>query len=308
MVAATKLTKRYGELVAVDAVSLQVTAGEVYGLLGPNGAGKTTFMRMLFGLVRPDRGCIEIAGTPVQPVPVRALRGVAGFVETPRFYPYLSGRKNLDLLDRLDGGGGSARIDEVLDVVGLSDRAASKVREFSYGMVQRLGVAAALMRQPQLLVLDEPTNGLDPAGIRDMRRLIQRLADSGLTVLLSSHHMDEVDEICARVAIMRRGKLAFDGPISELRSRAGHATRHLVTTDDASALTVCQATRGVVDAAREGARIAFDADDETVERLSRTLVDGGLGIQSLHAPTSALETLFFRLTDNEDPNPQEVAA
>ena len=120
--------------------------------------------------------------------------------------------------------------------------------------------------------------------------------------------MDEVDEICARVAIMRRGKLAFDGPISELRSRAGHATRHLVTTDDASALTVCQATRGVVDAAREGARIAFDADDETVERLSRTLVDGGLGIQSLHAPTSALETLFFRLTDNEDPNPQEVAA
>src|SRR3954447_17456708 len=142
MVTATGLTKRYGDLVAVDAIDLQVQAGDVYGLLGPNGAGKTTFMRMLFGLVRPDGGTIEIAGEPVQPVTVQALAGVAGFVETPRFYPYLSGRKNLELLARLDGNGSRGRIDEVLGVVELTARAHSKVREFSYGMVQRLRGAA----------------------------------------------------------------------------------------------------------------------------------------------------------------------
>jgi ABC-2 type transport system ATP-binding protein len=263
---------------------------------------------MLFGLIRPDGGSIEIAGVSVQPVPVSALEGVAGFVETPRFYPYLSGRKNLELLARLDGNGGAARIDDVLGVVELADRAGSKVGEYSYGMVQRLGVAAALMREPRLLVLDEPTNGLDPAGIRDMRTLIQRLAGSGLTVLLSSHHMDEVEEMCTRVAIMRRGQIAFDGSMSELRGRAGRATRHLVTTDDATALTICQTTEGVVAAAREGSLIVFDADDETVERLSRELVGVGLGIQRLHAPTSALETLFFRLTDSKTGDDEGVAA
>ena len=305
---ATGLTKRYGELVAVDATDLRVEAGEVYGLLGPNGAGKTTFMRMLFGLIRPDAGRIEIAGVPVQPVPVQALGGVAGFVETPRFYPYLSGRKNLELLAKLDGQAGAARIDDVLGVVELEDRAGSKVREYSYGMVQRLGVAAALMREPRLLVLDEPTNGLDPAGIRDMRTLIQRLAGSGLTVLLSSHHMDEVEEMCTRVAIMRRGQIAFDGSMSELRGRAGRATRHLVTTDDPAALAICRTTEGVVSPAREGSLIVFDADDQTVEQLSRELVRAGLGIRLLHAPTSALETLFFHLTDSSTGDDEGVAA
>ena len=308
IVTATSLTKRYGDLVAVDAIDLRVEAGDIYGLLGPNGAGKTTFMRMLFGLIRPDAGSIEIAGVSVQPVPVHALGGVAGFVETPRFYPYLSARKNLELLAKLDGNGGDARIDDVLGVVELVDRAGSKVREYSYGMVQRLGVAAALMREPRLLVLDEPTNGLDPAGIRDMRTLIQRLADSGLTVLLSSHHMDEVEEMCTRVAIMRRGQIAFDGSMSELQGRAGRATRHLATTDDASALTLCRATAGVVGATREGSLIVFDADDETVERLSRELVGIGLGIRLLHAPTSALETLFFRLTDSDTGEREGAAA
>jgi ABC-2 type transport system ATP-binding protein len=308
MVTAAGLTKRYGDLVAVDAIDLQVQAGDVYGLLGPNGAGKTTFMRMLFGLVRPDGGTVEIAGEAVQPVPVQALTGVAGFVETPRFYPYLSGRKNLELLARLDGNGSRGRIDEVLGVVDLTDRAHSKVREFSYGMVQRLGVAAALMREPRLLVLDEPTNGLDPAGIRDMRRLIQRLADSGLTVLLSSHHMDEVEEMCTRVAIMRRGQLAFDGSMAELRGRAGRATRHLATTDDTTALAICEVTRGVIGATLDGSRIVFDADDETVERLSRDLVAGGLAIRFLHAPTTSLETLFFRLTDVEATQDEEAVA
>src|SRR3954451_8611728 len=166
VVQARELTQVYGSQRAVDGVSIEVERGDVYGLLGPNGAGKTTFMRMLFGLIRPDSGDVHLWGTPVQPNPVVALRGVAGFVEPPRFYPYLSGRANLELLARLDGGDSRQRIDEVLDVVQLADRATDRVRGYSYGMVQRLGVAGALLRDPSLLVLDEPTHGLDPAGIR----------------------------------------------------------------------------------------------------------------------------------------------
>jgi ABC-2 type transport system ATP-binding protein len=296
-VSAQRLTKTYGALSAVDHVDLEVGAGDVYGLLGPNGAGKTTFMRMLFGLIRPDSGEISISGIPVQPEPRRALAGVAGFVEAPRFYPYLSGRKNLELLGRLDGDLRRQRIDEVLEVVDLFDRRDSRVREYSYGMVQRLGVAAALMRDPRLLVLDEPTNGLDPAGIRDMRNLIHRLVDTGLAILLSSHHMVEVDEICTKVAIMRQGRLAYDGPTAELRQQAGRASRQLVTTDNQRALELCRGTAGVVHAELDGPQVVFDADDAAVERLSRDLVHAGLGIQRLNAPTSALETLFFRLTE-----------
>jgi ABC-2 type transport system ATP-binding protein len=303
-VRARGLTKRYGSLVAVDAVDLDVSPGDVYGLLGPNGAGKTTVMRMLFGLIRPDAGDIAVDGRSVQPRPDLALRRVAGFVEAPRFYPYLSGRSNLELLARLDGGAPASRIDEVLDVVDLAARQRSRVREYSYGMVQRLGVAASLMRAPRLLVLDEPTNGLDPAGIRDMRALVQRLAETGLTILLSSHHMVEVDEICTRVAIMRGGRLAYDGPITTLREMAGRAARLLETTDNHIALELCRVDPAIEHARLDGTHITFDADDPTVERLSRDLVLAGVGIRRLHAPTSALETLFFRLTDADS----EVAA
>ena len=297
VVRARDLTKTYGDLRAVDRVSIEVEHGDVYGLLGPNGAGKTTFMRMLFGLIRPDSGDIELRGTPVQPDPVVALTRVAGFVETPRFYPYLSGRANLELLARLDGGDSRQRIDEVLDVVQLADRATDRVRGYSYGMVQRLGVAAALLREPSLLVLDEPTNGLDPAGIRDMRALVRRLAADGITILLSSHNMGEVDEICTKVAIMRRGQLAFDGPMHELRGRADTATRRLDTTDNTEALTLVQGRPGVSRAELQDGVVTFDADDRTVEHLSRELVTAGLAIRTLNAPTTALETLFFRLTE-----------
>jgi ABC-2 type transport system ATP-binding protein len=304
-VRAHRLTKTYGTIRAVDGVDLQVAPGDVYGLLGPNGAGKTTFMRMLFGLIRPDDGDIAVHGVPVQPRPELALRGVAGFVETPRFYPYLSGRKNLELLARLDGGMSPDKVDEVLETVDLKSRAGSKVGEYSYGMVQRLGVAASLMRDPRLLVLDEPTNGLDPAGIRDMRLLIQRLVSTGLTILLSSHHMVEVDEICTRVAIMRRGQLAYDGSMSDLRGRAGRATRHLDTTDNHTALEICRLDPGVHHPHLEGMQIVFEADDATVENLSRALGRVDVGIRRLHAPASALETLFFRLTGSEGPDEEE---
>ena len=293
------LVKHYGEIHAVDDVDLTVPAGDVYGLLGPNGAGKTTFMRMLFGLIRPDAGRIELFGRHEVAGPADALRDVAGFVETPRFYPYLSGRANLEVLATLDRRDSDGRIDGVLEQVDLSERAHSKVREYSYGMVQRLGVAAALMRSPRLLILDEPTNGLDPAGIRDMRALIRRLADSGITILLSSHNMLEVEETCRHVAIMRRGKIAFEGSMDDLRARAEDVEYRLVASDGARAAELCRAAGGVtnVQPARDGIR--FYSRPEAVERLTAQLGATGIGIRQLELPRTALETLFFRLTDTD---------
>src|SRR4051812_35654806 len=221
VVRARGLVKRYGEIVAVDHVDLSVPAGAVYGLLGPNGAGKTTVMRMLFGLIRPDEGSIELFGRAELAGRVEALEDVAGFVETPRFYPYLSARANLEVLAKLDRRDGAAeRIPELLEQVELIERARSKVREYSYGMVQRLGVAAALMRSPRLLVLDEPTNGLDPAGIRDMRALVRDLAGGGVPVLVSGHNLLGGWGVCRSGGVMGPGRIAFDGPMVELRARA----------------------------------------------------------------------------------------
>src|SRR4051794_13053062 len=229
---AVELTKRYGDLVAVDAISLQVAEGEVYGVLGPNGAGKTTLMRMLFGLIRPDAGTLRVFGRTWQEAGPRTLEGVAGFVESPRFYPYMSGRRNLEGLGVLDGGVQRERIDEVLEIVDLADRAEDRVGGYSFGMRQRLGVAASLLRDPKLLVLDEPANGLDPAGMRDMRALIKRLASSGLTVLLSSHDMLEVEDICENVTIMSTGSVVSHGEIAELREQAPEQGHRLRTDDD----------------------------------------------------------------------------
>jgi ABC-2 type transport system ATP-binding protein len=291
------LVKRYGDLTAVDSVDLTVPAGDVYGLLGPNGAGKTTFMRMLFGLIRPDAGSVEVFGRRGAPGKVDALHEVAGFVETPRFYGYLSGRANLEILATLDRRDANGRIDEALEQVELADRAKDKVREYSYGMVQRLGVAASLMRSPRLLVLDEPTNGLDPAGIRDMRALIRGLADSGITILLSSHNMLEVEEICRHVAIMRRGRLAFDGSMEDLRARAEDVRYRLVTNDDARAAEIAARIDGIHRVVRQPDGVHFDSHGEPVERLTTELGVQGIGVRQLELPTTALETLFFRLTE-----------
>jgi len=308
VVRARSLVKRYGHLVAVDHVDLTVPAGDVYGLLGPNGAGKTTFMRMLFGLIRPDGGTVELFGRPALPGKGDALEQVAGFVETPRFYGYLSACANLKILATLDRRDGTSRIDEVLDQVDLADRAKDKVSEYSYGMVQRLGVAAALMRSPRMLVLDEPTNGLDPAGIRDMRALVRRLADSGITVLLSSHNMLEVEEICRHVAIMRRGQVAFDGSIDELRARAGDVQYRLVTNDDARAAEIAARADGVHHVERRPDGVHFDSQAGPVEQLTAVLGSAGVGIRQLELPTTALETLFFRLTETEAPAESEETA
>ena len=192
---------------------------------------------MLLGLIRPDEGSARLFGRDPLLEGARALDGVAGFVEAPRFYPYLSGRRNLELVAALDGDGAEYRIGEALDTVDLADRAKDKVGGYSHGMRQRLGIAGALLRSPRLLLLDEPTTGLDPAGMRDMRALIRRLADQGITVLLSSHLMGEVEELCDRVAIVGSGRVIYEGPLHELIASAT-GRYELRTTDDAQAAEI----------------------------------------------------------------------
>src|SRR5689334_4638544 len=267
---AVDVTKRYGSLVAVDGITVRVAQGEVYGVLGPNGAGKTTFLRMLFGLIRPDAGSLALFGRTWASHGTRSLEGVAGFIESPRFYPGLSGRKNLQLLAGLDGGGAKARIDEVLEIVDLSGRDKDKVGGYSFGMRQRLGVAASLLRDPRLLILDEPANGLDPAGIRDMRALVQRLAGGGLTVLLSSHDMGEVEAICNDVTIMRTGSVVYHGSIDKLREQAPEQAHRLVTTDNERAAAVARSTGVRVEVQDDS--LAVTASWADVDRFVAALV------------------------------------
>jgi ABC-2 type transport system ATP-binding protein len=298
-VRARGLVKRYGRITAVDHVDLTVSRGDVYGYLGPNGAGKTTSLRMLLGLIRPDEGSAQLFGRDPLTEGVRALDGVAGFVEAPRFYPYLTGRTNLELVAALDGDGADTRIDTALDTVDLADRARDKVGGYSHGMRQRLGIAGALLREPRLLLLDEPATGLDPAGMRDMRLLIHRLAEQGMTVLLSSHLMSEVEELCNRVAILSSGRVRYEGSLHELvQTTAGRY--ELRTTDDERAAQIARGQRGVR-AVTTGARgLGFHADELAVPELSLALARESIGISALVPRTATLEELFFRMTEGAD--------
>ena len=295
-VRARGLVKRYKEVLAVDHIDLNVRAGDVYGFLGPNGAGKTTTLRMALGLIVPTEGKVELFGRDPMREGARALEGVAGFVEGPRFYPYLSARKNLEMLAALDGDGAKGRIDEVLEIVELSPRAAHRVGGYSHGMRQRLGIAAALLRRPRLLMLDEPATGLDPAGMRDMRALIRRLADEGITVLLSSHQLPEVQELCDRVAIVDHGRVVYEGALADLR-RQGGAGYRLRTTDDTRALALARSHPGIEHAASGEHGLGFQAQEQDVGSLSLTLAQAGIGILALTPELATLEDLFFRLTE-----------
>jgi ABC-2 type transport system ATP-binding protein len=295
-VRARGLVKRYKEVLAVDHVDLNVETGDVYGFLGPNGAGKTTTLRMALGLIMPTAGKVELFGRDPMREGARALEGVAGFVEAPRFYPYLPARKNLELLAALDGDGASSRIDEVLEIVELAPRAKHKVGGFSHGMRQRLGIAAALLRRPRLLILDEPATGLDPAGMRDMRTLIRRLADDGITVLLSSHQLPEVQELCDRVAIVDSGRVVYEGALSELR-RQGGAGYRMRTTDERRALDIARTQPGIEAAAAAEQGLGFQAEEAAVGELTLALGRAGVGTLALTPELATLEDLFFRLTD-----------
>jgi len=303
-VEARGLVKRYGDLTAVDHVNLTVAGGDVFGYLGPNGAGKTTSLRMLLGLIRPTEGSARLFGRDPLVDGARALDHVAGFVEGPRFYPYLSARRNLRMLADYDGGDARLRIDEVLDLVELRERANDKVGGYSHGMRQRLGIAASLLRQPRLLLLDEPTTGLDPAGMRDMRDLVRRLASEGITVLLSSHLLGEVEELCNRVAIIRRGRIIYEGSLGDLLAGAASGYR-LRTPEPERARTLLLALPGVEGLVANNGELRFSADERAAGALSIALGQARIPITAFIPETASLEELFLEMTGEPS---DEVAA
>jgi ABC-2 type transport system ATP-binding protein len=289
------LRKTYGELVAVDDVTLSVAPGDVYGYLGPNGAGKTTSLRMMLGLIRPTGGEVRLFGEDPNADPVNALAGVAGFVEEPAFYPYLSGRRNLEMMATLDGGDGG-RIDELLQLVDLAHRAGDRVRGYSHGMRQRLGIAAALLRSPRLLLLDEPTTGLDPAGMRDMRGMVKRLAGEGITILLSTHLMSEVEQLCNRLAIIQLGRIRYEGTLAELLARSDGRYR-LEATDPGRAADICRTMAGIRDVTSQDGSVWFAADADAAASVSVHLAEAGVGVRALVPGGGGLEELFFEITE-----------
>lgn len=282
------LTKRYGTHAVVDGVSMSVAAGEIYGFLGPNGAGKTTTLRMLVGLIRPSAGSAMVAGhAPGDPAVVRRI-GV--LIEGPGFYPYLSGRDNLRVLAKYRGIGNS-EVEQALDRVGLANRADDKFRTYSLGMKQRLGVGAALLGGPDLLILDEPTNGLDPKGMAEMRELITTLAADGHTVLLSSHMLSEVQEICDRVGVISQGKLLAESTVTELRGASSLLLR-------AEPLEVAfPAVRGVVGeraAMLTSSGIRIEAGNGTAPAVARAVVAAGADLLELRIDEKSLEEVFSK--------------
>jgi ABC-2 type transport system ATP-binding protein len=294
-VRARGLVKRFEATTALDGVDLVVQEGEVRGLLGPNGAGKTTLLRLLFGLVAPDEGKVELFGHPLGSAESVNLDGVAGFVEEPTFYPYLPGRVNLELLAELDGGVSAARVEEVLELVGLSTRGGDRVSGYSTGMRQRLGIAAALLRSPRLLLLDEPTSGLDPAGARDMAGLVRRLAAEGTAVLLSSHLIGDLENVCDAYTVLRLGKVVWDGSAQQLREQAPGSAYRLATSDDVRALELAEqhptvhVTRSPTGELR---LVAQDRVDAYVLDLGRA----DIAVRRLELVVSPLESMFFALT------------
>ena len=264
-----RLTKRYGDLVAVDDLSLTVRPGEVYGFLGPNGAGKTTTLRMLLGLVRPTSGTIRVLGQPPG-----AARRVGAMIEGPAFYPYLSGRDNLRVLAS-HAGVPRVRIGAVLEQVDLAARAGDRYATYSMGMKQRLGVAAALLKDPRLLILDEPTNGLDPAGMADMRDLIRALGAEGCTVLLSSHLLGEVQQICDRVGVVSGGRLIAESTVAQLR---GGVTLRVVAEPLADAAALTRALLGPAQVQITDGGLDLDADPAKAAWINAELVRAGVAV------------------------------
>jgi ABC-type multidrug transport system ATPase subunit len=294
LVESRELTKRYGShTVAVDRVSLTVRRGEVYGFLGPNGAGKTTTMRMLLGLIRPTSGAASVLGR--RPGHPESLARVGALVESPAFYPYLSGRDNLRVIARY-AGVPKERIDSALEQVELADRARDKFATYSLGMKQRLGVAAALLKDPELLILDEPTNGLDPAGMADMRDLIRSLGSGERTVLLSSHLLGEVEQICDRVGVISKGRLIAESTVEELRGGAALlvAARPLVRARERVEQLLGAERVEVLDGT-----LRLDADPATAGRINRELVSANVEVTELHPVERTLEEVFLEMTDQK---------
>jgi ABC-2 type transport system ATP-binding protein len=305
------LTKRFGARTAIDSVDLHVPSGCAFGFLGPNGAGKTTMIRMLLGLTQASSGKMSLLGRPVPAQRAQALQRVGAIIEEPRFHPHLSGRENLKVIAAARGPQAAARIGPSLARVGLVDRADEKVRRYSLGMRQRLGVARCLLADPLLLILDEPTNGLDPGGIQEFRLMIRAMVEQeGRTVFLSSHLLDEVEKICDRAAIVDRGHVVVQGPISEL---AGGGTRHelrIGVDDPALALLTLDGHELVreVRHSADGLYVVLAGPPETAMQVNARLVNAGVGVLTLEPVRHTLEERFLQITSRLDAPLQEVAA
>jgi ABC-type multidrug transport system ATPase subunit len=283
------LTKRYRDLVAVDRLKLRVPRGEIYGFLGPNGAGKTTTLRMLLGLVRPTSGRATVCGA--SPGSAEGLARVGALVEAPGFYPFLSARDNLRVMAR-HAGVKEERVDAVLDQVGLRDRAKDRFNAYSQGMKQRLGVASALLKDPEVLILDEPTGGLDPKGMAEMRSFLRGLG-RGRTVLLSSHLMPEIEQVCDRVGVIHRGTLVKEGTVDELR---GGGVLLVRAEPLELASRVLEGLREVAGVTTDDGALRIAADPAAAPAINRALVGAGVGVSELGPDRASLEEVFLTLT------------
>lgn len=291
------LSKQYGKRLAVDNLNLEVQRGEIFGFLGPNGAGKTTTIRMTLGLITPTAGSVEILGQDVATSKAQILPRVGALVETPALYTYLSGRANLRAVGSALGGVPASRIDYVLELVGLRERQKDRVRTYSLGMKQRLGVALALLQDPDVLILDEPANGLDPAGIVEMRDLMHRLSAEGKTVFISSHLLTEVQQICTRVAIINLGKLVTESTVENLTRGQGDFAVTLERAADALALIQRQPWGKGAHLDASGALIT-PAPGNRGRDLNLFLVNAGFAPDTITQATQDLEEVFLRLTGN----------
>ncbi|MGH6656151.1 MAG: ABC transporter ATP-binding protein [Actinocrinis sp.] len=298
-IATRGLSKRYrGGQLAVDGLDLSVPPGAVFGFLGPNGSGKTTTIRMLMGLIAPTAGRVELFGEPIPGGGGKVLPRVGALIEGPAHYPYLTGRQNLTRYDAADRAADpatrAARIGTALERVGLANAANKKAKAYSLGMKQRLGLAAALLQPRDLLVLDEPTNGLDPQGMREIRTLIKTLAADGTTVFLSSHLLDEIEQVCTHAAIMSQGRLVLQGTVAELG--AGLRARLVVTTPDAAAAETVLKAAGASEIGGEDGAVACDAEGLEPDAVCAALVAAGVRVFGFGVQRPSLEDAFVALT------------
>lgn len=315
-VSARDVCKSFGDVQALDQVGLDVPRGEVHGLIGPNGAGKTTLLSMLLGLTTADSGELTVLGMPVRRV-LGLPEGVSGFVDSPAMYPSLTARQNLVEMARLRGRrvNSSKEADGCLEEVGLAQVAGERVHGFSLGMRQRLGLAAAMILHPELLVLDEPSNGLDPAGRRDVHRVITGLADEGVAVIISSHQMDDVARQCSRVTVLSVGRVVFSGAIAELSRRITAADNRIVCTNPDGLRRIASTTWGITpgDSAEnrksDDGAVVVHGSGPALDRLVHRLVEAGIGIRELAPVVPPLEAAFLELTDQsaDDAGLQEAS-
>ena len=294
------LTKRYGRVLAVDELSLNVPRGRIFGLLGPNGSGKTTLMSMLLGLVRPTGGSFSLFGQPSERGGLdQQLHRIGALIETPSFYPYMSGRNNLAYFQGISGRGDPAELDLLLEQVGLGGRGGDKFQTYSLGMKQRLGLAYTLLGDPELLVLDEPTNGMDPAGMAEVRDLIRELGGENRTVILSSHLLNEVEQVCDSVAILSHGRLIAQGDVAELLQERGQPQVRLRTTDDRKAWEILNALAWVDSVSADNGYLVAGVDAARSWEITAALSRNEVYVSEMTPAQMSLEQYFLDVTEGE---------